>query len=118
MEVSVREDGVIELSKRIIHPCQTPDTSDCGGVRVPTVRMRGSVLEPGADRSDGFRVPLQVEPDHPASAQGKPITLAGRTVVFCVGFAEVTAANPSAADGLYPPASPQDVVCGEPFQVP
>jgi hypothetical protein len=118
VEVSVREDGVIELSKRIIHPCQTPDTSDCGGVRVPTVRIRGSVVEPGADRSDSFRVPLQVEPDHPASAQGTPIALSGRTVVFCVGFTEVTDDDPPAADGLYPPASPQTVVCGEPFTVP
>lgn len=118
VEVSVREDGVIELSKRIIHPCQTPDTSDCDGVRVPTARIRGSVLEPGAERSDSFRVPLQVEPDHPASAQGTPIALAGRTVVFCVGFTEAAGDDLPAADGLYAPASSQTVLCGEPFPVP
>lgn len=118
VEVSVRDDDVIEFSQRIIHPCQTPDTSDCGGAREPTVRMHGSVLEPGAATSDSFRVPLEVEPDHPASAKGTPISLAGREVVFCIGFAEVTDDNPPAADGLYPPASPQTIVCGEPFQVP
>ncbi|GHJ43359.1 hypothetical protein Cs7R123_07010 [Catellatospora sp. TT07R-123] len=117
-EISVRDDGVIELSRRIIHPCQTPDTSECGGVRVPTERIRGSVLEPGASRSDSFRVPLQVEPDHPVSAQHTPIPLSGRTVVFCVGFTEVTDDNPVTANGLYPPGSPQTIVCGEPFQVP
>ncbi|GAA1369096.1 hypothetical protein [Catellatospora chokoriensis] len=118
VEVSVRDDGMIEFAKRVIHPCQTPDTSDCGGARVPTVRIRGSVLEPGASRSDTFRVPLQTEPDHPASAKRTPISLAGQEVVFCIGFAEVTDDNPSAADGLYPPDSPQTVRCGEPFRVP
>ncbi|MFC6019904.1 hypothetical protein ACFP2T_27360 [Plantactinospora solaniradicis] len=118
VEVSVRDDGVIELSQRIIHPCQTPDTSDCGGAREPTVRIRGSVLEPGASRSDSFRVPLEVEPDHPASAQRTPISMGGRTVVFCIGFTEVTDDNPPAADGLYPPASPQTILCGEPFRLP
>ncbi|WP_155375279.1 hypothetical protein [Catellatospora vulcania] len=118
MEVSVRDDGVIELAKRIIHPCQTPDTSDCGGAREPTERIRGSVLEPGASSSGSFRVPLQVEPDHPASAQRTPIPLAGRKVVFCIGFTEVTDDNPPAAAGLYPPASPQTILCGEPFEVP
>jgi hypothetical protein len=118
VEVSVREDEVIELSLRVIHPCQTPDTSDCGGAREPTVRIRGSVLEPNASRSDSFRVPLQVEPDHPASAQRTPVSLGGRKVVFCIGFTEVTDDNPRAADGLYPPGSPQTVRCGEPFRVP
>jgi hypothetical protein len=118
VEVSVRDDGVIEFSRRIIHPCQTPDTSDCGGAREPTVRVRGSVLEPGASRSDSFRVPLQAEPDHPASARHTPISLHGRTVVFCIGFTEVTDDNPPAADGLYPPGSPQTVLCGEQYRVP
>ncbi|GAA2372978.1 hypothetical protein Cme02nite_01550 [Catellatospora methionotrophica] len=118
VEVSVRDDGVIELSRRIIHACQTPDTSDCGGVQEPTVRMHGSVLEPGASRSDSFRVPLRVEPDHPVSAQRTPISLAGEKVVFCIGFTEATEADPPAADGLYPPGSPQTVLCGDPVQLP
>jgi hypothetical protein len=118
VEVSVRDDGVIEISRRIIHPCQTEDTSDCGGAREPTARIRGSVLEPGASRSDSVRVPLQVEPDHPASARHTSISLAGRKVVFCVGFTEATEDNPPTPDGLYPPGSPQTVVCGEPYRVP
>ncbi|MDI1463500.1 hypothetical protein QEZ54_21190 [Catellatospora sp. KI3] len=117
-EISVRDDGVIEFSRSIIHACQTPGTSECGGVREPTERIRGSLLEPGSSRSDSFRVPLQVEPDHPVSAQHTPIPLSGRTVVFCVGFTEVTDEHPRTADGLYPPGSPQTIACGEPYRVP
>lgn len=106
-----RTDGRVEIAKKIDHPCQDePDTSDCPGAAPVTWRIGGTVLAPGEELSE--RITL------PARGRGGFIETRGMLVRFCAGVAVIDEDNPAPPDGLYPPTSPQTVVCGDEATVP
>jgi hypothetical protein len=118
--VTARDDGTVEIAKRVFAPPEGV------GLAVDFV-VRGAVVAPGQSAAEAVRIPLPLAARHPYDKQVRLPTSAKRAV-FCLGVAEQSAvpALPVAsgdADGrsVYPHrasvARVQQVVCGDPFDL-
>ncbi len=107
--VTARQDGVVELAKRTF---EIPPN-----VRADSVgEIEGVVVQPGAEFSEEFRVPLPLKGRRPYVSEVKlpdPV----RKVAFCLGVVlRKEAPQPKPADndrGAYPANGPQHLLCSE-----
>lgn len=101
-----RDADRVEISKRIEHPCHDdPDADDCAGAAPVTWRIGGTVLAPGEELHERVELPARGEPGF--------IETRGKSVRFCLGVAAIDEEHPASPDGLYPPTSPQTVLCSD-----
>jgi hypothetical protein len=105
--VYVSRDGdQVEIAKKIDHPCQDdPEADDCSAAEPVRWRIGGTILDPGAELHERIEMPARGEPGF--------VETRGKSVRFCLGFAVIDEDNPASPDALYPPTSPQTVLCSD-----
>jgi hypothetical protein len=106
----IRDGDVLEIAKRIDHPCHdNPEGEDCGGEYPDAWRIGGTLVEPGERLQERIELPARGEPGF--------IETRGESVKFCLGVAVIDEDNQATPDGLYPPTSPQTILCSEPVTI-
>jgi hypothetical protein len=118
--VTARDDGTVEIAKRVFAPPEGV------GLAVDFV-VRGSVVAPQQSLGEVVRVPLPLTARHPYDTSAS-LPADARRAVFCVGVAKQSAVapNPTASGDTDPRpvyahrasvAKGQHLACGEPFDL-